>query len=402
MKNLLAACLALVLAGSASAQTPAPLSQADTNAVVSWIARQVSNARQPYCYRQSYGRGVGAPLSTCGAGQQKNGALCYPNCNPGYGGAGPVCWQECPEGYTDTGAFCTRGASSRHISIHSADCPAHFHNTGTSCYRAWPPKSESLSHSTCPAGMHRSGAFCYSQCDPGYTNTGVSCYRGPDTIAKKSYGRGAGAPMGCEAGKEEDAGLCYDQCKAGFHGVGPVCWQNCPAGRTACGAGCAASTRACVASTKDMIVAPAVMVFSLATAGAGGEAAGAAKEASNFDKVVAAAKVAAKVATGAKALYETADLWATDYISDFGKVTTPEIAREVAAHFSGDALTYVQKAYAKQNLMLMLQRDLDDTERNALSVSAGFDPTGVEGVVLAYMNPKCASPDPFPTVKLLR
>ena len=80
----------------------------------------------------------------------------------------------------------------------------------------------------------------------------------PRSIAKKSYGRGAGTPMTCAAGLVNDAALCYPACpntawyatlfrchRGGVpclrdtdgccamcvyrDGVGPVCWENCPA-----------------------------------------------------------------------------------------------------------------------------------------------------------------------------
>ena len=42
------------------------------------------------CWRGSYGRGPGSPLSACSSDQDKNGALCYPKCQDGYYGVGPV------------------------------------------------------------------------------------------------------------------------------------------------------------------------------------------------------------------------------------------------------------------------------------------------------------------------
>ncbi len=56
--------------------------------------------------KQTYGRGAGAPVSTCPAGMERNGALCYPRCAAGYVGNGPVCFQRCPAGYKDDGALC--------------------------------------------------------------------------------------------------------------------------------------------------------------------------------------------------------------------------------------------------------------------------------------------------------
>ena len=61
------------------------------------------------CEKQKFSRGVGKPLHTCAADQDRDGLLCYPRCRTGYHGKGPLCWEDCPSGYTDTGAFCTKG-----------------------------------------------------------------------------------------------------------------------------------------------------------------------------------------------------------------------------------------------------------------------------------------------------
>jgi hypothetical protein len=42
--------------------------------------------------KSTYSRGVGTIPSSCGAGEEKDGALCYPQCRPGYDGVGPMCW----------------------------------------------------------------------------------------------------------------------------------------------------------------------------------------------------------------------------------------------------------------------------------------------------------------------
>lgn len=58
------------------------------------------------CYKKSYGRGVGTPLSTCNSGLQKDGGLCYPECLTGYTALGPICWEDCRSGYDNHGATC--------------------------------------------------------------------------------------------------------------------------------------------------------------------------------------------------------------------------------------------------------------------------------------------------------
>jgi hypothetical protein len=145
----------------------------------------------------SYGRGAGTVLDTCAPDEDKDGALCYPKCAPGYHGVGPVCWQSCPSGYTDTGAFCTYSGGP----------------LVTTCSWNW------------------SSFRC--ECPPNYTNTGLSC--AANTIAKSSYGRGAGTPLGCDDSLQQDGALCYPRCNLGYKGVGPVCWLDSIDAQTFCG-----------------------------------------------------------------------------------------------------------------------------------------------------------------------
>lgn len=162
--------------------------------------------------KPSYGRGVGTTPTACGAGNELDAGLCYPNCASGYDGVGPVCWQVCPAGYNDDGAFCRRDGSI--ISSDNSACP-------------W--------WDTCGLTTNRG---C-SVCPAGYQNDGCTCRKDPHIFAKSSYGRGAGwVPNACAGNQQYDAGLCYTPCSDGYHGVGPVCWGNCPAGYDDDGATC--------------------------------------------------------------------------------------------------------------------------------------------------------------------
>lgn len=60
----------------------------------------------------SYGRGIGVPATHCDAGWENKAGLCYPNCKSGYNGVGPVCWKNC-EGKTpvNCGACCGSSAA---------------------------------------------------------------------------------------------------------------------------------------------------------------------------------------------------------------------------------------------------------------------------------------------------
>ncbi len=95
-----------------------------------------------------------------------------------------------------------------------------------------------LCYKNCRSGYNGQGPVCWEKCPAGYKNDGATCRKPVEVKEKKSYGRGAGRPMGCAPGEEKDGALCYPKCKAGYNGVGPVCWQNCPSGFRNDGAYC--------------------------------------------------------------------------------------------------------------------------------------------------------------------
>jgi len=214
------------------------LSSGDLQKVMKWIAQEVSNSRQSYCYRESYGRGVGKPMQ-CASGQDQDAGLCYTPCKSGYKGVGPVCWQHCESGYRDDGAFCAKPGPYGRGAGYPWKFGDGFNDKGMRkrCekdHRQGCEKYGAIFYPKCRSGYHAVGCcICSPNCPPGQTDIGVSC-------AKKSYGRGVGKPLStCPSGQDKDALLCYPKCKSGFHGVGPVCWQNCPANWAECAAGCA-------------------------------------------------------------------------------------------------------------------------------------------------------------------
>lgn len=201
-----------------------------------------------FCWKGTYGRGVGTIPADC-PGQEKQAGLCYNYCKSGFYGVGPVCWQACPSGYTDDGAFCRKDA---HI----------FASDNSSC--PWYDKCGLTFAPGC------------SKCPSGYINDGCTCRRDVHIFAKASYGRGVGTPMSCSSSLQYDAGLCYQHCSSGMNGVGPVCWGSCPASiPVGCGAGCAATGGECanqiisqVTSSLEMAgnIAAAVLTFGASSA----------------------------------------------------------------------------------------------------------------------------------------
>lgn len=369
------------LAGLTSVSRGPALDQGQANAVLGWIGKKVSSDRQPYCYKQSYGRGVGTIPTTCPAGKQNQAGLCYNACNAGYGAAGPVCWQNCPSGYTDTGALCHYSAKSLTANLQRTGCHV---DSPFGCI---------VPAMGCPSGYTNAGVFCALNTPS--VPAGYSGLTGLD-LTKKSYGRGAGTiPDQCPGG-QLDAGLCYSNCKAGHSGVGPVCWQGCPGGKINCGAGCANSTTTCVTDTANMVVSPIMMVVNIATMGSTG-----AVSTGTMASVKAGLKAASLAGAAANASYQagaTTALWVNDYVGSFRQLTSTEIAAEVDRRFSPTAARWVKEQYALVHMNMMLGDDVAKTALNTLNAASGFDPSGVSGVVSAFAKPICATDEAFPQV----
>ncbi len=373
------ACLAAPDAALAADDDRA-LSNEDMGKVAHWIAGRVAAARQPYCWRQSYGRGAGKAVHSCASDEDKDGALCYPACKSGHYGVGPVCWQHCPDRHTDLGVSCAKpkpyGRGAGHETRHNCE-----HKEHTSC-----SKYLALWYPDCKDGFHHEGCcICSPSCPDGMRDDGEFC-------AKGSYGRGAGKPMRCGADEQEDAALCYTPCRSQFHGVGPVCWQDCPEGRTNCGAGCTLGKTSCVTDTANMIISPALLAAAIFSDGASSGLM------AKYKDVIEDAKQYKANTVAAYNFAKAVDMWGSDYIVSFGKFTTDEIDRQVRSHFSGKAARWVARQYAMHHLALMLKSDGIQTAQDMLNGISGYDPSGVTGVIAAFSYPKCALDEPFPAV----
>ncbi len=289
------------------------------------------------CWKHTYGRGAGAPISACDANQDHDGALCYPQCSAGYHGVGPVCWQSCPSGWTDTGAFCHRDGSI--ISADNSSCP-------------W--------YDACGLTLARG---C-SACPAGYANDGCTCRIDPQDFAKATYGRGAGVPLHCAAGQQEQAGLCYTSCASGYDGAGPVCWGQCGGDdAVSCGgAACASSQSACTAFIEDAVdstIALALNVTSLVVTWGG-----ATPITYTIETNIEQAAVQALTQYIAKRLVDASRAQDDPGAGQGGGVISDAVANTTA----GAIVTGIQTGH------------MDWT---------ALDPTGVAAVVLAFNQPIC-------------
>jgi len=123
-----------------------------------------------------------------------------------------------------------------------ADCPAGYTNTGLTCYRAPDSQVQDSKNATCtnPSYPIHEGLFCGQRCPDGWRDDGLFCAK------PASYGVGAGYPwkFGDDIGRldearqrcarnnpqgcEQDGQIIYPKCKPGFQKFGCcVCTPKC-------------------------------------------------------------------------------------------------------------------------------------------------------------------------------
>jgi len=432
---------------------------AEVKAAMDWIKQKTTEARIPFCWANSTGRGAGWV---------------------------PGRLADCPKGYYNTGvATCQRDPVTVGTPSFAPWCPEGFTNMGLTCYNAYTWESRGWSSFECrdPAYFLSSlSSRCHIDCSKlaslgalagQYTSTGETCYLSPDTKStsamtcrsneyKGSEGTVAAAycypnpyPNWCNPATEEyDAGLCYPKCKPGYHGIGPVCWQSCPSGLpTDCGAGCAKDKTTCASTLKDQILGPIVLAANLATLGMAATASTAvkagvkgategtqiviklvdgtektltasskiggyalkamskfqtvgtvvdsSKKVTTWTKVKDAAKGAYKLYKASKTvereLFEYNKMYEDAYSADFAAQTTPEINAAVDARYGVNtyASNFIKKSWSSIQLTEMAQTMGLQALDNVLSVVSLVDPTGIADVVNAYAKPIC-----FPENKL--
>ena len=327
-----------------------------------------------FCWKDSYGRGVGTVPQACPAGQDRIGLLCYPACAAGTERVGTDCHSTCPAGLRDDGLFCRAAEYGR-----GSGYPWKFGD----------PWTDSGMIGRCEADNGRgacemSGAIAYPKCKPGYRAFGCCICRpevpncsalglnpGPDLSCAKKVAVGSPDVGSCAATEQRDAGLCYKGCKGGYGGVGPVCWGQCPATQPVnCGAGCAKSQAACAQNTTDQVMSVLEMVANvgLAVATAGGSTAATAG--------VKAGTTAAKVATKT----------GTQFATRITRQQAVEVIRKQAKEAGKELSEAAVQTYADAVVQAGTTGEFDPT------VLAGLDPTGVASVVVAYAKPVCSAP----------
>lgn len=314
----------------------------------------IAFAADDFCWKDSYGRGVGEIPTQCTVGKDYQAGLCYESCKTGFSGEGPVCWSSCPSGYRDMGAIC-------HIDkklLVSANWSCAKKLWGK-CI--WPRTS-------CPDGYTNAGAMC------GLTSAGKSAPPGFSGTfldpVKSSYGRGVGTiPTNCNGG-DYDAGLCYSKCRAGYAGVGPVCWGEPPPSWVQCGMGAAKSSSVCRGVEFGQVASVAQLAWTIGTLGAGDAVSEAATEPEKLSKLASLEKQFKEM----KAAFNLA------------RAQNPKV---ILAENAYKAANSGKKGYKALDTGLNAVTP-EDMVRMAAQIAAIMDPSGVSDTVASYTYPKCS------------
>ncbi|QQS40408.1 MAG: hypothetical protein IPM63_13700 [Acidobacteriota bacterium] len=429
----------------ADADLKDPFRPGDILKIMAWISKETSNSKLDYCYKNTFGRGVGTPLTNCPAGTEKNGALCYPNCRTGFAGNGPVCWGVCPQGFTDIGAFCQKtGQYEREGFAWQIGDPLLPNYSGPigRCEgkygRGACEQRGAMIYPKCRAGFKETVVtVCAPVCPAGWADTGTGC-------TKPSYGRGAGQPMTCAPGLQEQAGLCYQNCSAGYQGVGPICWQQCKGDQsTECGVGCASSADSCASATADMVLAPINLLSGLVTMGISAKAKAAVDAAAKAGKTGASAAagglaelaldgtpkwtklldelkeldalggiekltsttgLALDLSNVGQGLRDEIEKWTDEYEANFAQNTTLAVESRIRSEFDYNTARYIKRYYALHHLGSILEADGWRIGKLVMTIGAVVvgvigDP-GFLATINAFAQPMCppVGGTPFPRV----
>jgi hypothetical protein len=369
-----------------------------------------------FCWKDTEPRGVGTFPQACADGFEMIGALCYPECGEGYKRFGFDCHQICPDNMRDDGLYCRSAEYGRGTGYPwvFGDPAFNLNNAIARC------------EADNPDGCELWGAIAYPKCKDGYAAFGCCLCRPEqpdcgalgfasqlDLSCAKTIVIGTPHVGVCADGEEENAGLCYSECSdPTFKGVGPVCWSETPpySEWVDCGMGFAESDVTCGVVTGNQVWSVAEMVINLVSLGTAtpGTKAVSAAISTSADAAKAAGKTVsttaltvetisqvAGVASELKGSLETIiDISENDSGND-DEMEALAVLGSVTSDVSGLNLVGLAEIMVDQIEDSDGDNELTNEEVGTL-VDTGLDlitlidPTGISGVVDAYMYPVCS------------
>ena len=404
-----------VLARLAEAQLGGAVSNgADVYNAGKSTAGAATNSGTSFCWKDSYGRGVGKLPKSCPANKETiaGGLLCYDKCSKfgnDFKRKGYDCHQQCKSGWRDDGLLCYKFKSSYGRGVGRIPplrctekaCKKFFGKELCVCKKT---KSE------CPADRgDKCIGLCYKPCRNGYGKVGcnicaMNCKEQgyangiAPSCPKKMYLSPGLEKTSCAPDQDKDAGLCYKKCRDTYSGVGPVCWGQPPKKNgqkwVNCGMGAASDKGTCASTIMDQVVGPLEVAAFVASAGTS----------STKEMGEKAALIKAQMKTDVK---DKAGAYKKIWEAICAVVTAAKKASKKGATSAEKANDVLAMKQAAKKTLLPLIGMLDDSSslastiqtftycsgidcfRGVAELLAIVDPTGLAGTAAAYAYPKC-------------
>jgi len=149
-----------------------------------------TNGHSKFCWKRTYGRGVGIVPTDCGS-KELDAGLCYDKCNQGYYGVGPVCWQICPAGYENHPASCYKdllnwfwkGSYGRGVGTVPGSCQDSKQYDAGLCY----PYCEDTFYGVGPVCWKRCAGSTSVDCGAACGSSGLACAEGIFNMVKSVF-----------------------------------------------------------------------------------------------------------------------------------------------------------------------------------------------------------------------
>lgn len=126
--------------------------------VIGGALKAWSGEKSVFCWKDSYGRGVGTIPRSCGYGKEMDAGLCYKRCDSGYYNVGPVCWAYCEKSYDDHGATC-------------------FYSLFNFYFKSSYGRGVGTIPTNCGYNEEYDAGLCYTKCKDGYYGVGPVCWK---------------------------------------------------------------------------------------------------------------------------------------------------------------------------------------------------------------------------------
>jgi hypothetical protein len=344
------------------------LSKEDIVKVMDWIKSKVTQAKAPFCWKNTYGRGVGTIPDSYGRGggypwffgdcfcndgmigrcENDNGkgncemwaAIAYPKCKPGFSPAGCCVCSGCSTGLVNDAGLCYPPCENTHYGV------------GPVCW------------AKCPDGTVDCGTACAAdsgQCVSGVFNQAVA----PFILAANVLTLGLAAPL---------TGALSITIKT-VQGVTKVVGGTSRVGK------------AFVATVNKLqTVSPNKERVSVLTR---------LRNPKNWDEILGEVYSYADLSMDT---FEAMEELKNAFSDDFATQTSDAVNNELNRRFDARTAKYLKEAWMNVRLKEMGDAYAWQIADTALNTIAMVDITGITGVVAAYAKPSCSANTQFPCI----